>query len=31
MIQGAGALPKDNIVGIVRLRFFPINSVEAFN
>ena len=26
-----GALPKDNIVGIVRLRLFPINSVEAFN
>ena len=26
-----GALPKGNIVGIVRLRLFPINSVEAFN
>ena len=26
-----GALPKDNIVGIVRLRLFPINSIEAFN
>lgn len=26
-----GSLPKDNIVGIVRLRLFPINSVEAFN
>lgn len=26
-----GALPKDNIIGIVRLRLFPFNSVEAFN
>ena len=26
-----GPLPKDNIVGIVRLRLFPINSIEAFN
>jgi len=26
-----GPLPKDNIIGIVRLRLFPINSVEAFD
>jgi len=26
-----GSLPKDNIIGIVRLRLFPINSIEAFN
>lgn len=26
-----GPLPKDNIIGIVRLRLFPINSIEAFN
>jgi signal peptidase I len=26
-----GSLPKDNIVGIVRLRLFPINSIETFN
>jgi len=26
-----GTLPEDNIVGIVRLRLFPINSIEAFN
>lgn len=26
-----GVLPKDNIIGIVRLRLFPFNSIEAFN
>lgn len=26
-----GPLPKDNIVGIVRLRLFPIESIKAFN
>ncbi|MHB9019591.1 MAG: signal peptidase I [Minisyncoccota bacterium] len=26
-----GSLPKDNIIGIVRLRLFPINSVDIFN
>lgn len=26
-----GSLPKDNIIGIVRLRLFPVSSIEAFN
>ncbi len=26
-----GFLPKDNIVGIVRLRLFPLGSIQAFN
>lgn len=26
-----GSLPKDNIVGIARLRIFPIESARAFN
>lgn len=26
-----GPLPKDDIVGIVRLRLFPIESIKAFN
>jgi len=26
-----GALPKENIIGIVRLRLFPFNVIEAFN
>lgn len=26
-----GSLPKDNIIGIVRLRLFPVNSVDIFN
>ena len=26
-----GPVPKENIIGIVRLRLFPINSVQAFD